>query len=216
MKLINTEGMVFIGQGSEWLWTAVSGVVLAVTFLAIYRQLRLQAGAGAIERMQTLQGIWDSERMIRARLDVAIWRKHAGGSPPSFEVQAALGWLCGFFEDLADLQEQRYVSLAEVLSTWGQSVVAYWTVLQPVIQQERAKAGDAYPAFERLAQQVVQVARRRGLDYGLPETEIAAFLDGQIGRNTARLRILRDVSAGIIPTEPAAPPAPDPASSRAA
>ena len=42
MKLINTDGMSFIGPGSEWFWTAVSGLVLAVTFIAIYRQLRTQ------------------------------------------------------------------------------------------------------------------------------------------------------------------------------
>ena len=39
MKLINTDGMSFIRTGSEWFWTALSGVVLAVTFLGIYRQL---------------------------------------------------------------------------------------------------------------------------------------------------------------------------------
>ena len=42
MKLINTDGMSFIGPGSEWFWTAVSGLVLAITFIAIYRQLRTQ------------------------------------------------------------------------------------------------------------------------------------------------------------------------------
>jgi hypothetical protein len=42
VKLINTDGMALIGPGSEWFWTAVTGVVLAVTFLAIYRQLRAQ------------------------------------------------------------------------------------------------------------------------------------------------------------------------------
>ncbi len=42
MNLVNTDGLVLLGPGSEWLWTAVSGIVLAGTFLAIYRQLRLQ------------------------------------------------------------------------------------------------------------------------------------------------------------------------------
>jgi hypothetical protein len=42
MKFINTDGMTFIGPGSEWFWTAVSGLMLAVTFIAIYRQFRLQ------------------------------------------------------------------------------------------------------------------------------------------------------------------------------
>ena len=42
MKFINTDGVTFVGAGSEWFWAAVSGLVLAVTFIAIYRQLRLQ------------------------------------------------------------------------------------------------------------------------------------------------------------------------------
>lgn len=42
MKFINTDGMTFIGPGSEWFWTAISGLVLAGTFIAIYRQFRLQ------------------------------------------------------------------------------------------------------------------------------------------------------------------------------
>jgi hypothetical protein len=42
VKFLNTNGMAFVGPGSEWFWTAVSGLVLAGTFIAIYRQLRLQ------------------------------------------------------------------------------------------------------------------------------------------------------------------------------
>lgn len=42
MNLVNTDGLVLLGPGSEWLWTAVSGIVLAGTFIALYRQLRLQ------------------------------------------------------------------------------------------------------------------------------------------------------------------------------
>jgi hypothetical protein len=47
MTFINTNGLAFIGPGSEWFWTAISGIVLAITFIAIYRQLRLQRGANA-------------------------------------------------------------------------------------------------------------------------------------------------------------------------
>ncbi len=43
MELVNTDGMVLIGPGSEWFWTAVSGIVLAITFVANFRQLALAA-----------------------------------------------------------------------------------------------------------------------------------------------------------------------------
>ena len=42
MKLIITVGMAFIGPGSEWFWAALTGLVLAGTGVAIYRQLRMQ------------------------------------------------------------------------------------------------------------------------------------------------------------------------------
>lgn len=42
MTLINTDEMVLIGPGSEWLWAALTGIVLAGTGVAIYRQLRVQ------------------------------------------------------------------------------------------------------------------------------------------------------------------------------
>lgn len=42
MKLINVDGLAFIGPGSEWFWTALQFAALASTFYAIYRQLRAQ------------------------------------------------------------------------------------------------------------------------------------------------------------------------------
>jgi hypothetical protein len=35
VKLINTDGLTLIGPGSEWFWTALSGIVVAVTLLVI-------------------------------------------------------------------------------------------------------------------------------------------------------------------------------------
>src|SRR5258706_3901036 len=72
MKLINTDGLALIGPGSEWFWTAMSGLVLAVTFFAIYRQLRLQRDAAATEQLNGLLGEWSSERMARAKLAILL------------------------------------------------------------------------------------------------------------------------------------------------
>ena len=49
MALINTDGMSFIGPGSEWFWTALQFTALAITFYAAYmrtRALRSEANAG--------------------------------------------------------------------------------------------------------------------------------------------------------------------------
>ena len=110
MQLINTNGMAFIGPGSEWLWAMLTGVAIPISFIAVYRQLRLQNAANVVQRLDSLSGLWDSERMIHARLVVAMWLKHASAAPPTYEAQAALGWACGFFEDLADLEEEGHVT----------------------------------------------------------------------------------------------------------
>ena len=47
MQLINTDGMALIGPGSEWFWTALTGLILAITFFAIYRQLSIARSATA-------------------------------------------------------------------------------------------------------------------------------------------------------------------------
>ena len=78
MTLINTEGMALIGPGSEWFWTALSGVVLALTFLAIYRQLRLQRSANAFEQLNGLVDAWESERMLRQRLTAYLALRDGG------------------------------------------------------------------------------------------------------------------------------------------
>jgi hypothetical protein len=42
VTIINTDGLAFIGPGSEWFWAALQFTALAITFVAIYRQLRVQ------------------------------------------------------------------------------------------------------------------------------------------------------------------------------
>ena len=42
MTLISPDEMVLIGPGSEWFWIALQFCALAVTFVAIYRQLKAQ------------------------------------------------------------------------------------------------------------------------------------------------------------------------------
>ena len=65
-------GMSFIGPGSEWFWTAFSGIVVATTFVAIYGQLRLPRSAAAIEQLNTIILEWSSERLCRAKFNVLV------------------------------------------------------------------------------------------------------------------------------------------------
>jgi hypothetical protein len=60
-----------------------------------------------------------------------------------------------------------------------------------------------FSGFERLARHAEAVGRSRGEAWLVSEPEIPQMLEEQIGRNAARLRILRDITSGVIPAEPA-------------
>jgi len=88
VKLINTDGLVFIGTGSEWFWTALSGIILVVTFIAIYRQLRMQAHASAIEQLDSFEREASSEQMNRYMVDVLVALRD-GTDPSDLPARAA-------------------------------------------------------------------------------------------------------------------------------
>jgi hypothetical protein len=198
------EGLVFIGPGSEWFWAAAQFVVVIVSLGGLYRQLRQTNAANAVQRMESLQGTWNSEPLIQARLRVAIWRKHRTTDVPSFADQAALSSLCGFFENLSDLEAERFITWQEIENTWGQPLVIWWALLRPTIEALRQESSPrSYAGFEHLAERAERLANARGERWSIADLEIPAVLDAQIGRNTARLEILRDAASGAIPREPA-------------
>ena len=107
MKLINTDGMAFIGLGSEWFWTAVSGIVLAVTFVAIYRQLSLQRSANAREQLDSMDREWRSERLMRCKLEVLVALRD--GTDPA-DVPLAPAYAIGlYWERIAALAQGGHV-----------------------------------------------------------------------------------------------------------
>ena len=134
MNLVNTDGLVLIGPGSEWFWSAAQFLVVIVSVAGLYRQLRQVNAANAVQRMESLQGLWNSEALIQARLRVAIWRKHRTTDAPGYADQAALSSVCGFFENLSDLEVDRYITWKEIENTWGQALVVWWALLAPTIR----------------------------------------------------------------------------------
>ena len=108
MRLISTDEMVFIGPGSEWFWTAVSGLVLAVTFVAIYRQLTLARSANAFTQLNALVDEWQGERLVRKRLGVLV-AIHEGTAWPDVPDSAA-GAVANYWEKVASLARAGHVS----------------------------------------------------------------------------------------------------------
>lgn len=212
MGLINTDGLFVLGPGSEWFWSAAQFLVVAVTLIGLYRQLRQQNAANAVQRMELLQGQWDGERLIHARLLVALWRKRGEDLTASgYEAQVAVATVANFFENLADLLEAGYLTWREIEYTWATTLPGYWAMCEPAIRAERGRvSAGVYQGFERLAGRAIASARARGDDWSVGEADVPSVVDEQIGRNTMRLRVLRDIRDGVIPAaaDPQVVPAP--------
>lgn len=192
-----------VGPGSEWLWAMVEFFVVALGLIGVYRQLRQQNAANALHRMEALQGEWQSARLSHARLVAAIWRKHSDGRDPDPATQMAIVWVGNFFENLADLYGQRYISWAEVEDTWGASLVRWWIVLRDPILELSEGGAREYPGFQGLAERALEKGRKRGEKWAVADQDLPRLLDFHIAINAARLRMLRDIELGVIPEEPA-------------
>ena len=166
MKLINTDGMAFIGPGSEWFWTAVSGLVLAVTFLAIYRQLRLQRDAAAIEQVNGLLTEWSSERMARAKLTILLTLE-AGADPLDLPGRAVahIGYFC---QRVGYLAQGGHMDRRLVYEHLGSQIQDWWLWLRPWVLAGREDDHDPgmWQGFEWLAGDAAARDADRGVRRG--------------------------------------------------
>lgn len=200
MPLVNLTDLVVIGPGSEWFWTAVSGVVVAVTFLAIYRQLRMQRAAHGFAQMQEIEDRISTAHMLQLKLRLALALKR--DDDPDTDV--LVGHMAAFFEKVGFLHRQRYLSTDALANTHNAPIVdavRWWTLLEPIVKRAQAEYGPGeFADFERLA----AVGRRWMAEHGVPEfatdpASIAERLDWLIDGLARRLRIDQEIASGAIP-----------------
>ena len=197
--------LTLIGSGSEWFWTMVSGLVVAVTFLVIYRQLQAQGAANAFQRIETVHGRWGSPELVLARLQVARALRDGTLDPNDTRVDAVLN----FFELVRDLNRQGYLGDEEIARSFGAFVVVWWRLLEPVIRSQASLEGDPemWVGLRELEATVRAYDSKRGVDreyvLTMPVEDLLATV---IQRETHRLQLARDAAAGVIPGEDESPP----------
>jgi len=203
VKLIDTDGLVFIGTGSEWFWTALSGLILVVTFLAIYRQLRLQANASAIEDLEDFDRVANSERFNRYAIDIfvalrdGIDRANVPEAPgvlaadlPADLPDAAYEYVAAALERFATLYRSGHRDLKLLARHNTEGAQSWWTALAPSIRAARASSGRPGECenLEWLARYMGEVDRRAGVP-AITSGTIARNIDTWIARSQERIRV---------------------------
>jgi hypothetical protein len=197
MSLISSEELVLIGPGSEWFWTGLSGIVLAVTFLAIYRQLAAARTANALARHIALNEEWDGNRMTYCRLAAAL-RLKAGDSDVGLVHLSAP--ICNFFESLHDLEQAGHLTEKEIEYGWGRSLQLWWALLSSTISSESERQGARfYEGFERLNRRMAELSQKAGAPMAFGESELPGWIDYVITANGERWKLEQEIREGRLP-----------------
>jgi Domain of unknown function (DUF4760) len=198
VTFINTDGMSFIGPGSEWFWTAVSGIVLAVTFVAIYRQLALARGANAFAQLGALVDEWQGERLVRKRIGVLV--AFRDGAPPADIPESPASAIANFLEGVGALVKAGHIDRSLIAEGFI-GVDEWWGILGPFVRRVRTE--DANPTlwdnFEWLARTLVRIHPSTAFDQEAFERTV----EQRITVNEADLRDLeaaRMVTVRLTPT----------------
>jgi hypothetical protein len=194
VTFINTKGMAFIGPGSEWFWAALQFTALLITFIAIYRQLRIARSASAFRQVEDYQAKFDSEGMRRQRLSVLVAVRDGNTIPESAGV--AVG---NYFETLATLGRNGHLDTKVLWSAISSSTKIWWTILEPFVRSSQADWGvGIYADFEWLVGTIDGMDRRAGSVVAFDATWVAKRLPHLIEVQQDALRVEQSLRSVII------------------
>ena len=201
MKLINLDELVLIGPGSEWFWTAVSGIVLAVTFIAIYRQLALARSANAFEQIERMTARWDGE--LAARHKLAILEAIEAGTAFDAIPEASATYVGNFWEQTAALVRAGHVDLKNMYPQFGPTIRYWHAVLEANTQRyRRENRVRVFEYFDWLADQMARVDRARGVTVMIDEEYVRATLTSRIDRFRGEIQQAEQLRLALAPREP--------------
>jgi len=197
VKLINLDELVLIGPGSEWFWTMVSGVVLAVTFIAIYRQLRLQHDAAAIEQVGAIYREWADERITRAKLETLTLIREGVDAETTLNAAVDVG---DFWEGYAYLVKAGNLDRRLMYNSLGPACRIWWGLLAPSARLAREQANDQgiWVDFEWLAGVFATFDRAAKEPATYDAAYIAQRLPDLIETNRTAIRRFEEVRAVIV------------------
>ena len=205
MKVFNLNGMALFGPGSEWFWTMAQFLLLTVTGLAIYRQLRAQGSANALSAQTALVAQWESPGMVRLRLASLV--HIASGTP---EQPPSLRVVGNFFAYVASLVTHGHLRTTDSWEMWSGQTQFWWALAAPWLSAIRMPNPGIWGEFEILAATMATLDRKNNVPNFIPD-DLHARVEREGRMLIERLRVEQEAKEGVVPTWPvrASPKHPD-------
>lgn len=204
MSIVNTEGLTLFGEGSEWFWVMAQFVIVAITLVGIYAQLKVARNANAFEQANALTEELQSERLTRRRLAILEVLIRDGLEADLSAVAASIG---NFWENAGGLVRRGHVDLRIVYERMSSQAMAWWTLLEPEVRRFQTEQDPTiFEHFEWMVRQFVRLDR----DAGTPEDtysreKMLARLPEMIARERAAIAEFEAMRTVIFATPPTPP-----------
>ena len=197
MTFINLDGAAIFGPGSEWLWVFAQFIALAVTGLAIYRQLRAQAWANQAAIFTRFADGFSSENMIRTKLSALI--EIAGGTR---SLTPSIDQVGQFFEGVAQGRFNGHMRPRYAWEEYRSAAQSFWAAFAPLAPELRKADPNLWRGWERWLVEVRERDRRAGIVEDFSAERTATWIPETIAFYIGRLRIEDEIRKGVIPTWP--------------
>lgn len=198
MSLTIGNGPGIFGPGSEWFWSMAQFILVGVTLIGIYYQLRLARSANAFEQMNRITEELESERMTRHTLEILLAIRE-GAELVNIPEGAATA-VTNFLEHVAALIRAGHVDRDLVYEYAGARYQWWWVVLAPNVRRARTEAEDPAVAedFEWLAGVMAKMDRKTGVLALYDEARLFKTLERRIQVAQERIRGAEELRAVII------------------
>jgi len=185
--MVNIEGLTLLGAGSEWFWSMLQFVVVAITLVGIYVQLRQARAANAFAQANAMQQEWYGERLERRRRAIYIALRDGGPDADLSDLAIPIG---NFWDGVGGLVRAGHVELAVASEGLGLAAGLWWTLLEPAVRTTQAEFGSGvYEHFKWFAAEAHRFLGARGSTPGnsLDRQRVIATSGRQIAAIQARI-----------------------------
>lgn len=187
--MLSSEPIVLVGPGSEWFWSMAQFFVVAITLVGIYYQFRLQRAANTFDVLNRIAAEWESETMLRAKLEAAR-AIVAGEDAP----EGAMTMIGNYWETVASLVRRGHVNGRVVYDSVGGGTPFWWAALAGAVREVRTRREDPtiFESFEWLAAKFRAYADTDGAPLSYDQATLVRIFRSAIPGLVDRIRMAED------------------------